>query len=73
MTITHCPLCGRETLESRNGDYRFEPPAEFVGEAVVIGDAEWLECHQCGEHILPHPLSQAIERELSRRAAFAAR
>ena len=73
MTITHCPLCGHETLESRSGDYRFEPPADIVGEAIVIDNAEWFECHHCAEHILPHPLSQAIERELSRRMAFASR
>lgn len=67
MTTTKCPLCGNPTLERKEGEYRFEPPPNVPGGAMVIPDAIWNACTRCGEEILPDELTQAIEAEQYRR------
>jgi YgiT-type zinc finger domain-containing protein len=57
-----CPLCGNYTIEEKRGEFRFEPPPNIPGGTIIIADATWQECSQCGEIILSHELDQSIER-----------
>ena len=67
MAAKKCPFCGRNTLEASHGEYRFEPPANIPGGTMIIPDAEWFACTACGEEILPHPLSKAIDVQRCKR------
>ena len=67
MTTTNCPLCGNDTLETKEGEYRFDPPSNVPGGTMVIADACWQACNSCGEEILPDELTQVIEIERNRR------
>lgn len=67
MTTGLCPFCGQNTLEEKHGEYRFEPPATIPGGMLVIANATWHVCATCGEEILPHELSKAIDGERYRR------
>jgi putative zinc finger/helix-turn-helix YgiT family protein len=60
-------MCGSETLEERHGEYRLDPPPEISGGVIVIRDAQWLSCGNCGEDILPHELTEAIEAQRYKR------
>jgi putative zinc finger/helix-turn-helix YgiT family protein len=51
-------------MEERHGTYRFEPPSNIPGGVMVISDADWFECVNCGEQIIPGALSRKLE-ELS--------
>lgn len=67
MAEKKCPLCGRASLLKKNGEYRFEPPANVPGGAIVVAEAEWLHCASCEEDILSGQLEAAIEVERRRR------
>jgi YgiT-type zinc finger domain-containing protein len=73
MTTKTCPLCGEPTLEEKRGVYRFDPPPKIPGGTIVIADAEWQGCAACGEDILPHELSTAIDAEADRRRGLGRR
>jgi putative zinc finger/helix-turn-helix YgiT family protein len=63
MNHTTCPMCGKDTLTEKRGDYRFEPPQAIPGGAIVVPDAIWYECSACHEQIVPPTLEQTLERE----------
>lgn len=67
MNLTPCPMCGKNSLTEKHGEYRFEPPEAIPGGAIVVPDATWYECGACHEQIVPPALEQAIERERCRR------
>ena len=71
MVVTHCPLCGSESLEERRGDYVLTPPANTPGGLMVIPDATWQHCAHCGEELLPRLLTKALEAEQRRRLSVA--
>lgn len=64
-----CPLCGHQTLQTRQGDYHFDPPANVPGGVIILSEATWFECTNCGEEILPNELTLAIEAEQRHRLA----
>jgi len=67
MNQTPCPLCGKNSLTEKHGEYRFEPPEAIPGGAIVVTDATWYECGACHEQVVPPALESAIERERYRR------
>ena len=67
MTPTICPLCGEASLEERCGAYQLEPPDNIPGGMITVKEGTWQACTSCGEEILPHDLSKAIEAERCRR------
>ncbi|QOJ00966.1 MAG: type II toxin-antitoxin system MqsA family antitoxin [Phycisphaeraceae bacterium] len=67
MNQTPCPICGKNSLAEKHGEYRFEPPEAIPGGAIVVPDATWYECGACHEQIVPPALENAIERERYRR------
>ena len=67
MLVMQCPVCGHQTLEERHGDYRFEPPSNVPGGAMIVSNATWSACTHCGEDILPRAITKAIEAEQRRR------
>lgn len=67
MTATKCALCGNGTLEEKHGEYRLAPPPNIPGGTIVIRDATWQVCQQCGEEILPYALNKAIDLEATKR------
>jgi len=58
-----CPICGAESLERRQGEFRFSPPPNVPGGEIVVPDAEWHECTSCGEQILGLELEAALESQ----------
>lgn len=58
-----CHNCG-STMEERHGTYRFEPPPNIPGGTMVIPNATWMECENCGQQMLPAALDKKLE-ELS--------
>lgn len=62
-----CPLCGESTLVDRQGEFRFEPPANIPGGTIVVAEARWRHCESCGEDLIPHELDKALDRERYRR------
>lgn len=67
MNQTPCPMCGKNSLTEKHGEYRFEPPEAIPGGAIVVPDTMWYECGACHEQIVSPALEQAIERERCRR------
>ena len=67
MPTTQCPLCGHQSLDEHHGDYVFEPPANVPGGVIVVADSTWFACSNCGEHILPHPITAGLEAEIRNR------
>lgn len=59
-----CHNCGSERVEEKRGTYRFDPPPNIPGGTMVIPDATWRECENCGEQLLTAELSEKLE-ELS--------
>lgn len=59
-----CYNCGAERMEEKRGTYRFDPPPNIPGGTMVIPDATWRECANCGEQLLSAELGRKIE-ELS--------
>ena len=57
-----CPICGADTLESRQGDFLFEPPQNISGGVITIKGATWQECSSCEEQILSKELEAALEK-----------
>lgn len=55
-----CFNCGSERMEERSGSFRFDPPANIPGGIIVIPDATWRECANCGEQLLPPELQQRL-------------
>ncbi len=51
-----CMLCGVKALEVKSGDFRFDPPPNIPGGTIVISDAVWRQCANCGECVLPPEL-----------------
>lgn len=62
-----CFACGKEAMQDRAGTFRFEPPPNVPGGPLVIENAEWRECGECGERVIPHALHKALEAEVRRR------
>jgi len=62
-----CPICGKETLVRRQGEFSFDLPENVPGKTMILPDATWDECSACGEQILSHELNEQVEREASRR------
>lgn len=62
-----CPICGSSSLETKTGEFRFDPPQEIPGGTIIIQNAEWEECGACSEVILSLDLEHAIEKERYRR------
>jgi putative zinc finger/helix-turn-helix YgiT family protein len=56
----------------RQGEFRFEPPPNVPGGDILVSDAEWEECEECGERVIAHALDQAIEQEARRRRGLLA-
>ena len=69
MDAKHCPLCGSPSLEEHHGDYHFEPPPNVPGGTMILPSATWFACANCGEEILPHSVTCAIEAERRNRLA----
>ncbi|MGD0898450.1 MAG: type II TA system antitoxin MqsA family protein [Thermoguttaceae bacterium] len=67
MPTTKCPVCGNDALEEKHGEHRFAPPPNIPGGEIVIPDATWQACQQCGEEILPYALNKAIDLEATKR------
>jgi YgiT-type zinc finger domain-containing protein len=65
--LKRCPLCGETALATVHREFRFEPPADVPGGAIVIANAAWRYCSTCGENIIPHELDLAIDREQAGR------
>ncbi|MDH4203468.1 MAG: type II toxin-antitoxin system MqsA family antitoxin [Phycisphaerae bacterium] len=57
-----CPICGHESVETRSGQFSFEPPENIPGGMIVIENAQWQECSECGEQILPPELLEALDK-----------
>lgn len=47
----------------KSGDFVFQPPPNISKYEIVIKNATWYVCQDCGEQILPSELSRKIERE----------
>src|SRR5262249_19605918 len=62
-TMKKCQNCSSKMAE-RHGTYRFEPPSNVPGGTMVIADATWLECDNCGQQMIPAALNRKLE-ELS--------
>jgi putative zinc finger/helix-turn-helix YgiT family protein len=62
-----CPYCGHPTLETRQGEYRIEPPANVPGGVMVLPDATWEACTTCDQKILGHALNKRLERMAAER------
>ena len=62
-----CPFCGRGSLEARTGQYKFVPPAEIPGGPMVVLEASWEECTECGERLLSPALCRALDEERYKR------
>jgi putative zinc finger/helix-turn-helix YgiT family protein len=56
-----CPNCGGKTIERKRGTYRFEPPANVPGGTIVVQDAEWEECENCGQQLLSPELTRRLQ------------
>ena len=54
-------------MEERSGSYRFEPPANIPGGLIVVPNATWLECENCGEQLLPAALDNALQEQSIKR------
>jgi putative zinc finger/helix-turn-helix YgiT family protein len=67
MATRNCPICGNKTLEEKQGEYRFEPPPNIPGGEIRVPNAAWSACSACGEEILPHALTKAIEAQRYKR------
>ena len=63
----HCPICGAPDLRAEHGEFRFDPPASIPGGTIVIPHARWHTCSACGEQIIPHDITEALEHERNRR------
>ena len=51
-------------MNERHGAYRFQPPPNIPGGTMVIIEATWLECENCGQQMLSAALNRKLE-ELS--------
>jgi putative zinc finger/helix-turn-helix YgiT family protein len=60
----HCPNCGSQSRELKQGNYVFTPPPNIPGGPMVVKDATWEECENCGQQLLSPALSHALQ-ELS--------
>jgi hypothetical protein len=59
--VKTCYSCGSERVEEKSGTYRFDLPPNIPGGTVVIADAAWRECDNCGWQLLTAELSHKIE------------
>lgn len=64
--MRNCYECG-ETMEKKNGTFKWIPPNNIHGGPIVIENAEWIQCINCYERMLPAKLNKAIEDEVERR------
>jgi len=62
-----CPVCGNLSLETCNGEFRFDPPPNIPGGAIIVPDSKWEQCSACEERIIPVALEQALEQERCHR------
>jgi len=63
----NCPICGCNTLETKTGEYSFDPPPQIPGGQIKIQNTTWEECSTCGETILSIDLEQSLEKERYKR------
>jgi len=64
---TECPICGAATLEKRSGNFKFKPPDNIPGGAIIVTEALWMECTTCNELIIPPALNKALDDEARAR------
>jgi YgiT-type zinc finger domain-containing protein len=64
-----CPLCGNKSLINRNGEMHFDPPKHISTETVIVKDARWEQCEECGEKIFSGDLEREIDRILRERSS----
>jgi YgiT-type zinc finger domain-containing protein len=57
-----CPICDETGLVERRGEYRMDLSPNIAGDAVVVTDADWLHCDECGEDILSKEFEEAINQ-----------
>jgi YgiT-type zinc finger domain-containing protein len=62
-----CPICGTGMLNKLTGEFHFDPPENIPGGTMIIQDASWEECTDCGEMLLSPDLSNALEAERYKR------
>ena len=65
-----CPLCGNKSLIKRNGKLHFDPPKHISTETVIVKDARWEQCEECGEKIFSVELEMEIDRILRERCSI---
>ncbi len=58
-----CPICGSKSLVEKSGTFRFEPPANIPGGAIIVPNSKWQECQACGESILAQSLLEKLEEQ----------
>jgi len=62
-----CPICGKQSMSIKTGEYHFEPPENIPGGEMVMKDTSWEECVECGEKILSADLEAKLEKERYKR------
>lgn len=62
-----CLICGKQSLSIKTGEYHFDPPENIPGGEMVMKDATWEECGNCGERILSADLEARLEKERYKR------
>jgi putative zinc finger/helix-turn-helix YgiT family protein len=58
-----CPICGVMALIEKSGEYRFNPPANIPGGAIIIPNSKWEECSACGETLLSSELLEKLDEQ----------
>ena len=56
-----CWDCCSESVEKKQGDFIFDPPANIPGGVITIPNAIWEECGICGECVLPPELLKRLD------------
>ena len=69
MNLTRCPLCGSDSLVEHHGEYCMESAGDTPGSPMLIPNSTWHQCRNCGEELLPRPLTRALEAEQRRRVS----
>jgi YgiT-type zinc finger domain-containing protein len=57
-----CPKCGKSSMIHKSGEFTFDPPTGAVGVPIIVPNAEWFECEDCGEKILSYSVLQRIHK-----------
>jgi len=60
MSINRCPIC-QAVLILRRGRYEFLPPTNIPGGIMLVENATWEKCPECGEEIFPPELVSKLD------------